>query len=245
MTIPLTYFPKWTVKQYDLNLHALNSKVHLELWCAVWGLPQASILANKWLWQKLAPFGYKEHTNTPVLWYHETRPIWFTLVVDDFGIQYVNKADVEHLMTSLQTTYKRTLDWTGDLYCGITLGWDYNNRYVAISMPGYIKRNSRSTDTLSPIESKTAHIICTRTQTIWDNHASPHSPRQYAKIEWCGDKTSTKKCGKHIILCPRRGHDGPHCPQLHRDETNKRPLIGHWRGAYNCWIIWQATTQQR
>ena len=47
MPIPLTYFPKWIVKQYDLNLHALNSKVHLELRCTDWGLPQASILANK------------------------------------------------------------------------------------------------------------------------------------------------------------------------------------------------------
>ena len=110
MITPLAYFPKWIVKQYDLNLRALNSKVHLELWCAVWGLLQASILANKRLWRKLAPFGYKEHANTPVLWYHETRPIMFTLVVDDFGIQYVNKADVEHLMTSLQTTYKLTSD---------------------------------------------------------------------------------------------------------------------------------------
>ena len=75
MTIPLAYFPKWIVKQYDLNLHALNSKVHLELRCAVWGLPQASILANKRLRQKLAPLGYKEHVNTLVLWYHKTRPI--------------------------------------------------------------------------------------------------------------------------------------------------------------------------
>ena len=36
MTIPLAYFPKWIVKQYDLNLHA-NNKVNLELWRAVWG----------------------------------------------------------------------------------------------------------------------------------------------------------------------------------------------------------------
>ena len=78
--------------------------------------------------------------NTPGLWYHETRPISFTLVVDDFGVKYVNKADVEHLLTSLQATYKLTADWTGDLYCGITLGWDYNKQYVNISMPGYVKK---------------------------------------------------------------------------------------------------------
>ena len=124
MTIPLTYFPTWIVKQYDLSLHALNGKIHLELRCAVWGLPQAGILANKRLRRKLAPFGYNEYANTPGLWYHKTRPISFTLVVNDFGVKYVNKANVEHLMTSLQSTYKLTADWTGDLYCGITLGWD-------------------------------------------------------------------------------------------------------------------------
>ena len=124
MTIPLTYFPTWIVKQYNLSLHALNGKIHLELRCAVWGLPQAGILANKRLRRKLAPFGYKEYANTPGLWYHKTSPISFTLVVNDFGVKYVNKANVEHLMTSLQSTYKLTADWTGDLYCGITLVWD-------------------------------------------------------------------------------------------------------------------------
>jgi hypothetical protein len=49
MTIHLAYFPPWIVDQYNLNLHALNGKVHLKLWRAVWGLPQAGILANKQL----------------------------------------------------------------------------------------------------------------------------------------------------------------------------------------------------
>ena len=101
MTVPLAYFPPWIVKQYDLNPHALNGKVHLELQRAVWGLPQVGILANKGLHQKLAPFGYSEHVNTPGLWYHETRPISFTLVVDVFGVKYVNKIDVDHLIASL------------------------------------------------------------------------------------------------------------------------------------------------
>ncbi len=86
MTIPLAYFPPWIVGQYNLNLHALNGKVHLNLRCALWGLPQAGILANKRLQQKLAPFEYKEHANTPGLWYHETCPISFTLVINDFGV---------------------------------------------------------------------------------------------------------------------------------------------------------------
>jgi hypothetical protein len=89
------------------------------------------ILANKRLRRKLAPFGYYEHTKTPGLWYHESRPISFTLVVDDFGVKYVDKADADHLTKSIRSTYTVTKDWTGDLYCGISLTWDYDGRTVA------------------------------------------------------------------------------------------------------------------
>ena len=74
------------------------------------------------------------------LWRHKTRAISFTLVVDNFGVKYVNKKDVEHLIASIKMTYSLTEDWKGNLYCGITLEWDYDNSQVAISMPGYIKK---------------------------------------------------------------------------------------------------------
>ncbi len=103
-------------------------------------LPQAGILANKHLCRKLAPFGYFEHVNIPGLWYHESHPILFTLVIDDFGVKYVNKEDVDHLVESIKATYTLTKDWVGNLYCNIALNWDYDNRTVDISMPGYIKK---------------------------------------------------------------------------------------------------------
>jgi hypothetical protein len=74
----------------------------------VWDLPQAGILANKRLHWKLAPFGYFEHVNTPGLWYHKSCPISFTLVVNDFGVKYVNKEDVDHLFESIKTAYTLT-----------------------------------------------------------------------------------------------------------------------------------------
>jgi hypothetical protein len=87
----------------------------------VWGLPQAGILANKRPRRKLAPFGYHESANTPGLWRHESRPLTFTLVVNNFGVKFVNKADVDHLIASIKKTYTLTEDWTGGLYCGIML----------------------------------------------------------------------------------------------------------------------------
>jgi hypothetical protein len=76
----------------------------------VWGLPLAGILANKRQRRKLAPFGYHQYKITPGLWYHETRTIMFTLMVDDFEVKYDNKSDVDHLMESLKTNYALTED---------------------------------------------------------------------------------------------------------------------------------------
>ena len=126
MRMPLDLFPIWIQQQYDLQRLAYKGFVHLEMRRAVWGLPQAGILANKRLRRKLAPFGYFEHTKTPGLWYHISRPISFTLVVDDFGVKYVSKNDVDHLVASIKSTYTLTEDWTGNLYCGIKLDWDYD-----------------------------------------------------------------------------------------------------------------------
>ncbi len=87
MRKPLDLFPVWIQQQYNLVAMAYEGYVHLEMRRAVWGLPQAGILANKRLRRKLAPFGYFEHSKTPGLWYHATRPISFTLVVDNFSVK--------------------------------------------------------------------------------------------------------------------------------------------------------------
>jgi hypothetical protein len=136
----LNLFPIWIQNQYNLKQFTYKGYVHLEMQQTVWGLPQAGILANKHLRRKLAPFGYFKNVNTPGLWYHISCPISFTLVVNDFSVKYVNKADVDHLVASIKSTYTLTEDWTGNLYCGIALAWDYDNRTVDISMPGYIKK---------------------------------------------------------------------------------------------------------
>ena len=96
MKIPYALFPRWIIEQYGLEEHVHNGYIFLEMRRAVWGLPQAEILANKKLKRKLAPFGYHKCKNTPGLWYQETRSITFTLVVDNFGVKYVNKDNVQH-----------------------------------------------------------------------------------------------------------------------------------------------------
>ena len=56
-----------------------------------------------------------------------------------FGVKYINKDDAHHLQQVLEEHYKITMDWDGRRYIGITLDWDYKQRKVHLSMPGYIK----------------------------------------------------------------------------------------------------------
>jgi hypothetical protein len=87
MKIPLNIFLEWIITQYNLNRHALNGFIYLEMRHAVWGLPQDGILASKLLWKQLLPHGYYQCANIPGLWKHKTRSITFILMVDNFGVK--------------------------------------------------------------------------------------------------------------------------------------------------------------
>jgi hypothetical protein len=67
MIFPLAFSPKWIKKQYNLETHAKDGFVFLEIWRTVWELPQAGILANKLLRKLLAPHRYYECVSTPGL----------------------------------------------------------------------------------------------------------------------------------------------------------------------------------
>ncbi len=63
------------------------------------------------------------------------------LVVNEFGVKYVGKEHIDHLIWCIKQKYELTEDWTGDLYCGIKLNWDYDARTLDILIPGYIKKD--------------------------------------------------------------------------------------------------------
>eukprot|EP00957_Ditylum_brightwellii_P022289 1681830-Ditylum_brightwellii.AAC.1 len=102
-------------------------------------LPQAGKIANDQLIKHLATFGYSPAQHTPGLWKHKDRDIIFCLVVNNFGIKYTNENNLQYLIRVLQQLYTITIDRDGNLFCGITLRWDYVNRAVDLSIPGYIK----------------------------------------------------------------------------------------------------------
>ena len=140
MKMPLALIPEEFQDAYDLKSKAKNGFVYMEINKGMYGLPQAGILANKLLKKRLAKFGYFELPHTPGLWKHVSRPIAFTLVVDDFGIKYVGKQHLDHLLHAIRKDYTVEVDEKGGLYCGIELSWNYKKGYVDIAMPGYVKK---------------------------------------------------------------------------------------------------------
>jgi Reverse transcriptase (RNA-dependent DNA polymerase) len=140
MRIPVTQIPQAIFDMYNLHELVHNGHVYVEIRKGMYGLPQAGILANKQLTKHLEEHGYIQSLHTPGLYVHRTRPIAFALVVDDFGIKYVGKEHAEHLLNVLQLKYTVTTNWKGDAFLGMSLKWNYDNRTLDISMPGYVER---------------------------------------------------------------------------------------------------------
>ncbi len=138
--MPLSLFPDDTIAHYNLLKKVLKIFVYMEICRGMYGLPQAGILANKLLKKCLACHGYFEVPHAPGLWKHISRLVWFNFYVGDFGVKYIGEDNLKHLFASLQTeTYDIVEDWKGNLYCGITLNWNYAQRYVDIDMFKYVR----------------------------------------------------------------------------------------------------------
>ncbi len=123
--MPPQLIPDNIIKHYRLREKAVDGYVYMEIRKGMYGLPQAGILANKLLKLWLACHGYFKQPHTPGLWKHATRPIWFNLCVDNFGIEYIGDKHLNHLFDALWTEINKIVeDWKGDLYCGISLTWN-------------------------------------------------------------------------------------------------------------------------
>jgi hypothetical protein len=139
MVINLLSLPQETIDKYDLIELAQDGKLYIEIQKGMYELPQAGILANELLQRNLAKDGYRPTQHTHDLWQHDTCPISFSLVVDDFEVKYVGRENAEHLMGCVNKNYNISSDWKGSAYCSLTLEWDYKNRTVDLYIPGYIK----------------------------------------------------------------------------------------------------------
>ena len=136
--IKITDIPQEFINEYNLHHHVHNDWVYFEIRKGIYGLPQSGILAQNLLAERLDKKGYYQCECTPGLWRHRWRPIMFTLIVDDFGVEYVGDHHAHHLRDTIKEFYDLTENWKGDLYAGINLTWDYTKRTCRLSMEDYI-----------------------------------------------------------------------------------------------------------
>ena len=109
--------------------------------------PTGGTLANKYLKKWLNEYGFYQSKYTNGLWKQESHPITFTLVVDNFGVKYIQDEDVQYLKEALKAVnletgmpmFEISVNMAGNLFIRLTMDWDYKNKQVCISMPGYCK----------------------------------------------------------------------------------------------------------
>jgi hypothetical protein len=153
--------PREIILEYKLNdIVNKDGSIYLMAVKGMYGLPHAGLIANELLEKRLNTNSYFQSKLVPGLWTHKTRPITFTLVVDDFGVKYVGKEHALHLQRVLEEHYKVSADWTGNRYIGITMDWDYDRRKVHLSMPGYKDKALRQFQHQKPPEPQHSPFEC-------------------------------------------------------------------------------------
>ncbi len=125
--------PKEIIKQYNLR-EKIDSEgyVYTKMRKGMYGLPQAGILAQKLLEERINKHGYMQNKAIPGLWTHQSRLISFTLVVDDFGIKYVGQEHAMHLISILKEHYELSEDWKGTKLCLIKSQYEKCNNHCTL-----------------------------------------------------------------------------------------------------------------
>ena len=88
---------------------------------AIYRLKENGKLANINLQAVLATEGYRPCCFTHGLYKYDTKDISYSLVVDDFGVKFTNKDDIDHLLAAIKEKYPLKIDWDGTKYIGIDL----------------------------------------------------------------------------------------------------------------------------
>ncbi len=108
----LELFSQDIIDEYNLvNKVNHNGNVHCQVRHGMYGLPQAGIISQELLEGRLKAAGYTQSKCTLGFWKHKWHPISFTLVVDDFGVKYIGKEHVMHLIRVLKEHYEVEEDW--------------------------------------------------------------------------------------------------------------------------------------
>ena len=89
MKLSLTCIPDEIIEQYSLCTLSSGGWVYLDIRKGMPGLKQANHISNGQLKAHLTKFGFAPVPRTPALWKHNTKLIFFSLIKDDFGVNYI------------------------------------------------------------------------------------------------------------------------------------------------------------
>ena len=186
----LRQIPKDFQEKYRLNSFVDHAGyVYAKINKALYGLKESGRIANEDIVDHLALHGYHESEYTCGLFKHHNRNITFTLVVDDFGIKWTKKADLDHLLSILELKYKMKVDMDAKQYVGIDLQWDYDKRELICSMDEYIDTALLELQHITPKQvhhGPSKHVppnYGAAIQYVEDSKASPLKPEQIKYIQ--------------------------------------------------------------
>jgi hypothetical protein len=141
MPLRIADMPDNVIEHYNLRDKATpDGYIYCKIQKGMYGLLQAGIIAQQILKERLQKHGYCQSQMTPDLWKHNTCPISFSLVINNFRVKYVGKENAQHLLDTVQHYYKCSCNWKLEQYCGLTLKWDYEGKKVHVFMPGYVTK---------------------------------------------------------------------------------------------------------
>ena len=122
MQIHIKDIQQEVIEEYDVMQYVEEDGYgYCKITGAMYGLQQSGRIAHLDLVKHLEPHGYYPSKQTPGLWFHKTKPIVFTLVVDNFGIKYMKKEHIDHLLKAVEERFPVKVDWTGSKYLGMDL----------------------------------------------------------------------------------------------------------------------------
>jgi hypothetical protein len=148
---------------------------------------------NRLLRKRLAPMATTNAPTPQVLWKHKTRlsrsPLLSMILVSNTS----TRADAQHLECVLKKHYSVTCDWTGGLYCGITLKWDYIRRVSSSPCPIMSAKAS----------SRFLHILQKYGRRRHDAPHKHHTPQYGAKVQMTAPPDNTPELSplEKLIIC--------------------------------------------
>ena len=120
----------------------------------MYGFPQAGLLAQQFLENRLSKHRYVQSKPIPGFWKHKWRPICFTLLVDDFGVKNQGKESIYHLISVPKGHYDISYDWYGRKYVKPVFDLGYKGLKLHPSIPRYSKTAMQFAKHETPIKAE-------------------------------------------------------------------------------------------